>query len=40
MISCNVVIPQLLWWKRNRIQPKPLFAISLVILYGMWMERT
>ena len=39
VIACNVVIPQLLWFHRFRVRPKPLFAISLVVLYGMWLER-
>ncbi len=39
VIACNVVIPQLLWFRRFRIRTKPLFAISLVVLYGMWLER-
>jgi Ni/Fe-hydrogenase subunit HybB-like protein len=39
VIACNVVIPQLLWFRQIRIRPKPLFAVSLVILYGMWLER-
>ena len=39
VILCNVVIPQLLWFRRFRVQTKPLFAISLVVLYGMWLER-
>jgi len=39
VIACNVVIPQLLWIPRIRVSPKPLFAISIAILYGMWLER-
>jgi Ni/Fe-hydrogenase subunit HybB-like protein len=38
-ISCNVIIPQLLWFgaiRRNRVL---LFLISIAILVGMWMER-
>lgn len=36
---CNVVIPQALWFRWVRVNPKPLFFVSAVILYGMWMER-
>jgi Ni/Fe-hydrogenase subunit HybB-like protein len=36
---CNVIIPQALWFRWVRVNPKPLFAVSLVVLYGMWMER-
>ena len=39
VILCNVLIPQLLWIRRFRVRTKPLFAISVVILYGMWLER-
>jgi molybdopterin-containing oxidoreductase family membrane subunit len=39
VIACNVAIPQLLWFRRFRVRTKPLFAISIVVLYGMWLER-
>jgi Ni/Fe-hydrogenase subunit HybB-like protein len=39
VILMNVVIPQSLWFKKIRITPKPLFAVSIVILIGMWLER-
>ena len=39
VIACNVAIPQLLWFYRFRTRPKPLFWISIAILYGMWLER-
>lgn len=39
MLLCNVVTPQLLWWRRVRHNVWLLFAISLVINVGMWMER-
>jgi molybdopterin-containing oxidoreductase family membrane subunit len=38
-IASNVIIPQLLWFKRFRQNRFTLFLISLVILFGMWMER-
>jgi molybdopterin-containing oxidoreductase family membrane subunit len=38
-LTCNVFIPQLLWLRRVRINPKPLFCVAAVILYGMWIER-
>ena len=37
--ALRILIPQALWWKRNRIQPKRLFALAIVVLIGMWMER-
>lgn len=39
MISCNVLIPQLLWLKRVRTNVAVVFAISLLINVGMWLER-
>ena len=39
VIACNVVIPQLLWFPKIRVSPRPLFAVSVAILYGMWLER-
>jgi molybdopterin-containing oxidoreductase family membrane subunit len=39
LILCNVVVPQLLWWRRIRDSVPALFVISLVINLGMWMER-
>jgi molybdopterin-containing oxidoreductase family membrane subunit len=39
MIICNVVIPQLLWLRRVRHSAAALFALSIVINLGMWMER-
>jgi molybdopterin-containing oxidoreductase family membrane subunit len=39
MVSCNVISPQLMWFKRVRTSPAILFALSLVINVGMWFER-
>lgn len=39
MMSCNVLAPQLLWWRRVRRSAVALFALSLVVNLGMWMER-
>ncbi len=38
-IVCNVLVPQLVWFRRVRLNLKALFAISLVVLVGMWLER-
>ncbi len=38
-MCCNVFLPQLLWIRSFRVRPKRLFLVSLVVLYGMWMER-
>lgn len=39
MVGCNVVIPQLLWWKRIRGSVLAVFCISIFINVGMWFER-
>jgi len=39
LILCNVVIPQLLWFRRVRSRPVALFVIALVVNAGMWLER-
>ena len=39
MLACNVGVPQLLWWRPARHSVWTLFAVSLAINAGMWMER-
>ncbi|HOM52946.1 MAG TPA: polysulfide reductase NrfD [Phycisphaerae bacterium] len=39
MIVCNVLITQLLWFRRIRRSTIPLLIVSLLINVGMWMER-
>ena len=39
MMFCNVVAPQILWWRWARRNALLLFGLSLVINLGMWMER-
>jgi Ni/Fe-hydrogenase subunit HybB-like protein len=39
LILCNILIPQLLWSKRVRMSIPAVFAISLVVNVGMWLER-
>jgi molybdopterin-containing oxidoreductase family membrane subunit len=39
LIACNIVIPQLLWLRAVRRNVPLLFAISIVINVGMWLER-
>jgi molybdopterin-containing oxidoreductase family membrane subunit len=39
LLLCNIVVPQALWFKRVRTSVPMLFAISLVINVGMWLER-
>jgi molybdopterin-containing oxidoreductase family membrane subunit len=39
MVSCNVIIPQLLWVKKLRRNVAFVFCLSVVINIGMWFER-
>jgi molybdopterin-containing oxidoreductase family membrane subunit len=39
MISCNVIFPQLLWFKKIRTHVPTLFVLSVLINIGMWFER-
>jgi len=39
LIACNVLIPQLLWFRRVRRNVPLLFVISLIVNVGMWLER-
>jgi len=39
LIACNIVIPQSLWSRRLRRNVAWLFAMSLVVNIGMWLER-
>jgi Ni/Fe-hydrogenase subunit HybB-like protein len=39
MISCNVVVPQLFWFKRIRTNMVIVFILSILVNVGMWFER-
>jgi len=39
LITCNVVGPNVLWFKKVRSSPVLLFISSMVVLVGMWLER-
>src|SRR5712691_6475700 len=39
LVFCNVVMPQVLWFKRVRTNVPILFLLSLVVNVGMWLER-
>ena len=39
LIFCNILVPQLLWFKRVRTSPALLFGLSIVVNVGMWLER-
>jgi Ni/Fe-hydrogenase subunit HybB-like protein len=39
LIFCNLVGPQVLWFRKFRQSPWLLFGVSLVVQTGMWLER-
>lgn len=39
MMSCNVISPQLFWFKRIRRSLGATFVLSIVVNIGMWFER-
>jgi molybdopterin-containing oxidoreductase family membrane subunit len=39
VVFCNVLVPQLLWFRALRRHQGVLLLVSLVILVGMWLER-
>ena len=39
LLFTNLVVPQVLWFKKIRTNPAWLFLISLDVLVGMWLER-
>jgi molybdopterin-containing oxidoreductase family membrane subunit len=39
LLTCNGLIPQLIWFKKVRTSIPWLFVISLIVSVGMWFER-
>jgi molybdopterin-containing oxidoreductase family membrane subunit len=39
LLFCNIVFPQLLWFRKWRTNPVLLFLVSFDVLLGMWLER-
>jgi hypothetical protein len=39
MVSCNVISPQVFWFKKARTSIPILFTLSIIINIGMWFER-
>lgn len=39
MVSCNVLIPQLFWFKKMRRSIPVMFVVSIFVNIGMWFER-
>jgi molybdopterin-containing oxidoreductase family membrane subunit len=39
MVSCNVIFPQIFWFKKARRSLPVMFVISIIVNIGMWFER-
>jgi molybdopterin-containing oxidoreductase family membrane subunit len=39
LLGCNVLAPQVLWFRRARSHVPLLFVLSLIVNVGMWLER-
>lgn len=39
MVTCNVIIPQLFWFKKFRRSIPVMFVVSIFVNIGMWFER-
>ncbi len=39
MMTCNVISPQLFWWKKLRTNIVATFILSIIVNIGMWFER-
>jgi molybdopterin-containing oxidoreductase family membrane subunit len=39
LILCNGLVPQILWSKKMRLNVYVLFAVSIIVNIGMWLER-
>lgn len=39
LITCNLIIPQLLWFRAVRRNVYSLFVLALIVNVGMWLER-
>jgi molybdopterin-containing oxidoreductase family membrane subunit len=39
LITCNVIVPQVLWFRKVRTNVAALFVLSLIVNVGMWLER-
>ena len=39
MVACNVVFPQLFWFRWFRTTPWAMFVVAILVNVGMWIER-
>jgi Ni/Fe-hydrogenase subunit HybB-like protein len=39
MLFCNVVVPQVFWFPKARLNPYVMFVVAVLVNVGMWLER-
>jgi molybdopterin-containing oxidoreductase family membrane subunit len=39
LMACNILTPQVLWFRRVRASVPLLFVVALIVNVGMWLER-
>ena len=39
MLFCNILVPQIFWWRKARVNMAILFVASIFVNIGMWLER-
>src|SRR6476620_4495651 len=39
LVFCNILSIQSLWFKRLRTSTVAVFIVSIIVLFGMWLER-
>src|SRR5690348_9967869 len=39
LILCNIALPQLLWWRKVRLNVVAVWILSIIVNCGMWLER-
>ena len=39
LILCNILVPQLMWFRRFRLNTTVLFIVAMFVNVGMWLER-
>jgi molybdopterin-containing oxidoreductase family membrane subunit len=39
LLACNLLSPQVLWWKAMRRNALVLWSVAIVVNVGMWLER-
>jgi molybdopterin-containing oxidoreductase family membrane subunit len=39
MVTCNVISPQVFWFKKLRTNPWVILVVGIIVNVGMWFER-